>query len=500
MEKGSYILIIYDIFRGGVEMEKEHLNVLFVQVDQWSHCFTGYGGCSEIMTPTIDQLARDGVIFSNCYSTCPVCIPARRSLMTGMFPKSHGDRVYSDKMYMPDACTMAEAFSEAGYQTVAVGKLHVYPQRSRIGFNEVILQEEGRYEFGMMDDYQTWLGEHGFVGMEFMHAMGNNTYYTRTWPLPEYTHPTAWTTKQMVQQIIRRDPLKPLFLYLSYQFPHPPLVPVSAYMDMYKERELSLPVGDDWSDDSFIMKEMQASAVNYTDKEIDLAKRAYFAQCTYIDHQLRLVIGALRENGLLDKTLIVFTSDHGEMLFDHKMVGKRSFYENSAHIPLILSGHPIASMRGENIDKLACLEDVMPTILRFCGIDVPNTVEGIDLLHENREFLYGEISEGSKATRMIRSDKYKLIYYPYGNVTQLFDLEKDPKEIHNLSRDEAYKEIKSKLEMFLIQSLYGEDKTWIRNNKLCGVEAPEYKEKPDYGFSNQRGLHWPRAIQNNLEG
>ena len=120
-------------------MDNQRYNVLFIQTDQWSQNFMGYRGCSEIMTPTIDQLARDGVIYTNCYSTCPVCIPARRSLMTGMSPRSHGDRVYSDRMKMPEAKTLAQAFSDAGYQTVAVGKLHVYPQRNRIGFNEVIL-------------------------------------------------------------------------------------------------------------------------------------------------------------------------------------------------------------------------------------------------------------------------------------------------------------------------------------------------------------------------
>ena len=169
-------------------MDNQRYNVLFIQTDQWSQNFMGYRGCSEIMTPTIDQLARDGVIYTNCYSTCPVCIPARRSLMTGMSPRSHGDRVYSDRMKMPEAKTLAQAFSDAGYQTVAVGKLHVYPQRNRIGFNEVILQEEGRYEFGVLDDYQIWLAENGAVGQEFSHAMGNNTYYTTPWPLERRMH------------------------------------------------------------------------------------------------------------------------------------------------------------------------------------------------------------------------------------------------------------------------------------------------------------------------
>lgn len=474
-------------------MNKEQKNVLFIQVDQWSEKFTGFGGCREIMTPTLDQLARDGVVFSNCYSTCPVCIPARRSLMTGTFPKTHGDRIYSDRMTMPDFCTLAEAFSNAGYQTMAVGKLHVYPQRNRIGFDDVILQEEGRYEFGLTDDYQIWLGEQGLPGMEYMHAMGNNTYYTRPWPLSERAHPTFWTTHQMIRQLQRRDTTRPFFFYLSYQFPHPPLVPLKEYMDMYSLEELSTPVEDNWSNDgSPIMYEMKGAASHYTDKEIKLAKRAYFAQCTYIDHQIRLVIGSLREKGLLDTTLIVFTSDHGEMLFDHGMVGKRSFYENSAHIPLLFSGKPMSELRGKCLEKLACLEDIMPTLLSFCDIEIPKTVEGIDLLGEQeRCYLYGEVSEGVKATRMVRDRRHKLIYYPYGNKFQLFDMEVDPKEKKNVCDDKKYQEIFQELKEKLKQSLYGKDREWIKGGDFCGVREKAYRDVADYGFSNQRGLHWP---------
>lgn len=467
-------------------------HVLFIQVDQWAGGYFGYEGHPTVMTPTIDRLAKDGLCFDRCYSTCPVCIPARRSLMTGMSPRSHGDRVYSARMVMPEAVTLAQAFRDGGYRSVAVGKLHVYPQRSRIGFDEVILQEEGRYEFGETDDYQVWLGEQGYAGQEFLHGMGNNVYYTRPWPLPEYAHPTAWTTREMIRQIKRRDPCKPSFFYASYQFPHPPLVPLSSYLDMYDVDEMEEPVCGDWVDDSFIMKAMTAASRDYSPKEIRLAKRAYFAQCTYIDHQIRLLIGTLRECGLLDQTLIVFTSDHGDMLFDHGMTGKRCFYENSAHIPLILSGKPMEAMRGRRDHRIACLEDLMPTLLTLNGLPVPETVEGLSLLgEEKRSLLYGEISEGEKATRMVFDGRYKLIYYPYGNCFQLFDVETDRRELHNLAGQAGCEEILGKLKEALRGRLYGEDAEWIRDGKLAGVLPPEYHEKPDYGFSNQRGLHWP---------
>lgn len=472
------------------------MNVLFIQTDQWPSRFFGFTGHPVIMTPTIDQLARDGVYFDHCYSTCPVCIPARRSLMTGQTPKTHGDRVYSPRLEMPKVTTLAQAFRDGGYRSVAVGKLHVYPQRSRIGFDEVILQEEGRYEFGEMDDYEIWLGEQGFLGSEFSHGMGNNVYYARPWPLPEHTHPTAWTTREMIRQIKRRDPLKPSFFYVSYSFPHPPLVPVESYLNLYRDMEMDVPLKGEWVDESFVMKEMTAAARHYTDQEIRLAKQAYYAQCTYIDHQLRLLIGTLRECGLLSDTLLVFTSDHGEMLFDHGMVGKRSFYENSAHIPLILSGKPIEEKRGTVDHRIACLEDVMPTLLDFCGLEIPKTAEGLSFLgDEKRKLLYGEISEGPRAVRMVFDGRHKLIYYPYGNLFQLFDLEEDEREQNNLAGVPAYGEVLKRLKDFLAENLYGEDKNWVIDGSLEGVEPPEYKEGPDYGFSNQRGLHWPAPGQ-----
>ncbi len=164
-------------------MEKRK-NVLLINTDQWPRYLMGCAGHKNIMTPTLDQMARQGILFTDMYSTCPVCIPARRSLMTGTFPATHGDRVYSDRMEMPDVTTLAQAFRSEGYQAYAVGKLHVYPQRDRIGFDDVVLMEEGRYEFGNVDDYQVWLGENGYAGEEFLHCMGNNSYLTRPWHLP----------------------------------------------------------------------------------------------------------------------------------------------------------------------------------------------------------------------------------------------------------------------------------------------------------------------------
>lgn len=472
----------------------KNCNVLLINTDHWAGSFLGCAGNNEIMTPTIDQLAESGVRFSNCYSTCPVCIPARRSLMTGTFPRTHGDRVFSDEMEMPDITTMAQQFRNAGYQAYAVGKLHVYPQRNRIGFDDVILSEEARYNYGVTDDYQIWLGENGYLGKEYAHGMSNNQYFTRPWHLPEEAHHTNWATAQMMRAIKRRDPTRPAFFYVSYVHPHPPLVPLQCYWDMYASVDIPNAPEDNWSSgEASVFAKYRRMASAYGKPDRVRAKRAFYALCTHIDHQIRLLIGTLREEGLLDDTIVAFTSDHGDMLFDHGFVAKRSFYRNSTNVPLIITGRPLEKMAGNVSSDLACLEDIMPTLLGACGLPVPDSVEGLDLLSgAKRELLYGEFGTGSVATRMVTDGHYKLIYYPCGNIIQLFDLGNDPDELVDISKSANHCSVMSKLTDFMVSKFYDGDLKWLENRVLVGMEDNrQEKEAIDYGLYNQRGGHWP---------
>lgn len=129
------------------DKSKRQPNVLLICTDHWSGLLTRPAGHDVVITPTVEQFARNGVMFTNAYSTCPSCVPARRTLMTGMSPRSHGDRSYINENPMPETPTMAQCFRDAGYQAYAVGKLHVSPQRDRIGFDDVILEEQGRHQF-----------------------------------------------------------------------------------------------------------------------------------------------------------------------------------------------------------------------------------------------------------------------------------------------------------------------------------------------------------------
>ena len=473
-------------------------NVLLICTDHWPAALLGEAGHSVIQTPTLDELARSGRRYTNLYSECPVCIPARRTLMTGTPPRTHGDRVFKETEPMPALPTMAQSFRDAGYSAYAVGKLHVHPQRNRIGFDDVVLDEEGRVQYGVQDDYELFLGDEGYAGRHFEHGMSNNDYSTRPWHLPERLHATNWAVNQMCRVIKRRDPLRPNFWYLSFRHPHPPLVPLQTYLDIYEGVEIDEPYRGEWTEDpSTLPYSLRAGfhrAGKYNALQTALARRAFYALCTHIDHQLRIVIGTLREEGLLDDTTICFTSDHGDMLGNHNLWAKRLFYENSANVPLILIGAADDDRVGysEVDNRLAAWSDVMPTLLDLAGVPVPETVEGMSLVREEqRTYVYGENGEDLHATRMVRDARCKLIYYATGNRRQLFDLESDPLELRDLAGLPEYQDEVERLTRILVDELYGVDEEWLSDGELVGWTDRPFVPGPNRGLNSQRGQHWP---------
>lgn len=473
-------------------------HVLLICTDHWPARFMGAAGHPVVQTPTLDELSRNGVRFANAYSECPVCIPARRTLMTGTSCRTHGDREFKVEEPMPALPTLAQTFRDQGYQAMAVGKLHVQPQRDRIGFDDVMLVEEGRPILGAIDDYDLWMAEEGLPGLSFAHGMSNNEYTWRPFHMEEFRHVTNWTTRTMCRQIRRRDPTRPGFWFLSYVHPHPPLVPPQAYLDLYRDIEMDRPLRGNWSLETEVLPHylqvIRSKWGHISEEEILRVRRAFYALCTHIDHQMRLVIGTLREEGLLDDTIIMFTSDHGDMLGDHGLWAKRLYYEASANIPMLVM--PAKGDRtvpaGTVSDRLVGWRDVMPTLLGMAGLEVPDTVEGLSMFDaDERPYLYGECGQGAKSSRMIRSGDYKLIYYPSGNRIQLFNVAADPREMHDLAQDERYRGERTRLSQWLMRELYGADLDWVREGRLVGMEEPEFQYVANRDLSGQRGIHWP---------
>ncbi len=472
-------------------------NVLLIVTDHWPAALLGATGHPAIHTPTVNQLCRNGVRFTNCYSEHPVCLPARRTLMTGTTARKHGDRRFQPRLEMPDMPTLAQTFRDAGYQAYAVGKTHTYPQRDRIGFDDVQLDDEGRTLYGVTDDYEIFLGDKGYLGRQFGHGMSNNAYQMTPWHLPEEVHATNWATDTLARTIRRRDPTRPAFWYLGYRHPHPPLVPPQRFLDRYNGVELDKTFVGDWAKDvSALPYHLQGVAARgtYTEREAADARRAFYALCTHIDQQIGALIGTIREEGVLDDTIIMFTSDHGDMLGNHNMWAKQTFYEWSACVPMVLVGTANCRRTGFSRadDRLVGLQDVMPTLLDLAGIDAPESVEGRSMVGgERRETLYGEFGEVGHCSRMLRNETHKLIYYPVGNVFHLFDLENDPDEMTNLADEPASANILEHMKGALMKELYGSDLAWIEGETFVGEPARTYHPGPNRGLSLTRGHQWP---------
>ena len=378
------------------------------------------------------------------------------------------------------------------------------PPRDRIGFDDVLLAEEGRPHLGTVDDHDLYLADRGYPGQQFAHGMNNNNYMHRTWHLPEDCHVTNWTTEQICRVIKRRDPTRPAFWTLSYTAPHPPLVPLGCYMDIYRQFTIEPALQAEWAKDPtklpHALKMIRNFYPNFSPEMVQEIRRAFYALCTHIDHQLRVVLGTLREEGLLDDTIILVAADHGDMLGDFGLFAKRTYFERSANVPMILMGIKDDQRVGvDRVDRrLVGLQDIMPTLLKLAGLHVPQSCDGQSMIaDEIRTSLYGDCLENAGAARMLHDGRHKLIWYPAGNSFQLFDLESDPNEQVDRADDPDYRKTRETMQQQLADRLYGADidQGWVTDGSLEGFVPPPFEAKPDRSFSGQRGLHFPEPPQ-----
>ncbi|MEK7765713.1 MAG: sulfatase-like hydrolase/transferase, partial [bacterium] len=231
-------------------------NVVLINVDQWRGDCLGVAGHPVVATPYLDQFALDGVRCTRAYAATPVCIPARASLYTGLTPRTHGRVGYRDGVPWPYPVTIAGEFTRHGYQTQAIGKLHVFPARSQFGFQHVILHDgylhatrkRGR-GLEAEDDYLPWLWkELGREADYFDHGLNCNSVVARPWDKAERLHPTNFVVTQGLEFLRRRDPGKPFFLFLSFHRPHPPYDPPVWAFEQYLNEPMPDPPLGDWAD------------------------------------------------------------------------------------------------------------------------------------------------------------------------------------------------------------------------------------------------------------
>lgn len=465
-------------------------NILLLMVDQMRGDCIGATGHPVVETPHLDMMKRDGVMFENAYCAVPSCIAARASLFTGMTPVSHGRVGYEDMVPWNYEHTLPGELAKSGYHTQCVGKMHVYPERHLLGFHNVILHNgylhynrstrcRSSESWNECDDYLPWLREQlGFKADVIDSGLNCNSWVARPWPYDEYLHPTNWVVHESIDFLRRRDPTKPFFLMSSFVRPHSPLDPPAVYYEQYIDEDIPDPPIGDWAkrddrDESGLMIDCMEGIIGK--RQLKRARAAYYGLITHIDHQIGRLLQALHDHDVLHNTLIVFTSDHGDLLGDHNLFRKSLPYEGSINIPLIIydPGNMMELGRNRVISEPVELMDIMPTLLDAAGVCIPETVEGSSVLplirgedRAWREYIHGEHSYGKKSNHFIVTGKEKYIWYSQTGREQYFDLENDPEELYDLAKDSRYIKQVEYWRNILIGELEGRGEGYTDGEKL----------------------------------
>lgn len=433
-------------------------NVIVILADQHRQDCLGAYGNQEIRTPHIDGLAQDGTLYTNHFCCYPVCTPSRYSLLSGQYPHQHLG--WSNHCTLPAGTpTFPAVLKAAGYRTAAVGKMHFTPTYLDVGFDTMILAEQdgpGRFD----DDYHRHLMEHDLIDdiditdqRREYRAHASPEYFASFGAapsdLPEEFHSTSYITQKALGELEQWEEGTPHLLMVGYIKPHHPFDPPKRYADLYDPEKLTIPPG-------------------YTDAvpEVDLARHGgyfdhttlsperlkqvialYYASITQIDDGVGAMIALLKEKGLYEDTLILYTSDHGDYLGFHHMLLKSNYmYDPLMKVPLIVK-YP-NQQKAECCGALSSNIDVAAVLLEACGVSPAETMsrEGLS----SREMVVGECYRNEY---MVRSSQYKLLMSKGLTQMRFFDLNADPYELCDRANDPAYQTQLQQHRDFLIEEL-----------------------------------------------
>ena len=480
-------------------------NIMLICVDQMRGDALSAAGHPVVKTPHLDELAGQGTRFSRAYSATPTCVPARVGLFTGQSHERHGRTGYRDGIPFTQAhpVTMQGVLREHGYQTQAIGKMHVFPERSRCGFDDVRLHD-GFLHFGRRyggrnmeanDDYLTWLRRQ--PGMDphadyFDDGLGCNSMVALPWNRDEYVHPTNWVVHETLDWLQRRDPTVPFFSYVSFHRPHAPFNPPQWAWDQYVHTDRVEPPRGDWAHefDEFRRDNYHQTVYGRQDPESHhRTTSGYYGLISHIDVQLNRLFEGLADHELLDDTMIIFVSDHGDMMGDHDMYRKSVGYEGSAHVPMIVRPAPRfapEAPHGAVVDSVTELRDIMPTVLEAAGVPIPDTVDGLSLLphvtgnapSQWRPEIHGEHTHFGQSLHWVTDGRRKYLWASGRGIEQFFDLEQDPQELHNLVDDAERADEVERWRQVLIGYLEGREEGYVADGRLV-TGRPAQTERSD---------------------
>jgi arylsulfatase A-like enzyme len=439
---------------------RDRPNILLLMADQFRvDCLGAYGN-PVIHTPHLDFLARDGVHFQYAYTSTPSCTPARSALLTGLAPWHHG-MLGMTRMASRYPVEKPRALADAGYYTTAIGKNHFDPIRNAHGYHQMVTDEHCSYWFHTNEaksarpeasseercDYEAWFWSQLPCTDPHQTGLGWNDYRAKPFELPERLHATQWTGDTAVNFLRTYERPEPFFLKVSFIRPHSPYDPPQRFFKMYEDANLPAAHAGAWAS----RYEQRSGPDNdiwhgrLRPDEIRRSRQGYYGSVSFVDEQIGRILEALDKRHLMDETLIVFLSDHGDMLGDQNLWRKTYAYEQSAHIPMLMrvpSGMG-GSPRGDVISNPVELRDVLPTFMEAAGATIPDHLDGRSLLPLVRgksagwrpyiDLEHNICYSPRNHWNGLTDGHWKYIFHAMDGEEQLFHLETDPHELIDLA-------------------------------------------------------------------
>ena len=463
--------------------EPRRPNVVVILPDQLRPDFLGCYGGAAVATPHIDALAAAGVRFDSAVSASPVCVPARTALLTGMNAIRTGV-LHNLHALRPDhrelgVLTWSERLADAGYNTAAVGKMHLYPWDLTLGFGYRSIAEDKRW-IEIRDAYYWFLRDHGLAKT---HAREHPDYISG---LGAYTNPIPWELSvdhfvgSSARKFLRRarGDERPFALFIGFPGPHDPYDPDQAFLESVVTSKLPVPIKSS-NDLAPLIKarniegnKLPWCGIDYSNLSLDGAQRLrlhYAALVAQIDFEVGEIVTELRnDQKVWDNTVIIFTSDHGDYLGDHGMVGKESFFETAIRIPLIMK--PAVDTPGSINDHQVELSDVAASILALASLEGNARMDalplpGITAGSAVRGAVIGALHDGW----MVRTRQWKLHKYATGEML-LFDLEADPDETRDLFNAARHRRTRDELDALLTQEVMRSIENAMEDRLVAGTD------------------------------
>lgn len=460
---------------------KQLPNIVLIMTDQQRGDCLGLDSHPQLLTPNLDALGAAGAQFTRAYSDCPICIPARHAIMTGLKPATSGVVGFASKARIAvESLTLPELFRRAGYQTASIGRhMHTFPRYRRYGFETVIDHPlpDAYSQYHTHTRTATSDGLPGWNGALLDHGISFNSRSAHPWPYEERFHPTNFTTTRAVEFLDTRDRESPFFLHVGYVAPHPPLTPPAPYFDRYHRMNCPTPAIGDWATpppDNGLGQPVDAHRVVLEGEALRSACAGYYGLINHIDDQLHILLERLKKDPA--PTYILFASDHGEMLGDHYLFRKSAPYEGSLRVPFLVHGPDVAARQRH--DTTVVLRDIYPTLLGLAGLGIPATCEGENLaplvrgeqpapargyIHaEHADMLHDEVP----GFHALTDGRWKYIWFNPDGREQLFNLENDPHELTDLATCSTHNGELTRWRDRLIEELTGREEGFTDGKRL----------------------------------